>query len=102
MKELLKYISSTPIEYFLIFNDNFEIIKKSDNLNNLKSNNLKSFIWLEDFGRFEIFVKNIKRERWITGNFEISVNEKNYNKVSILGTTFESNNLIFWGIPKKR
>lgn len=101
MKELLKYLSSNPLEYFIIFNDKFEIIRRSDNLNLVKSNNLKSFIWLEDFERFEIFVKNIKREKWITGIFEISVNEKNYHKVNILATTFEGNNLIFWGIPQK-
>lgn len=63
MKEVLNYISNTPIEYFILFDDKFEIINMSNNLNHIKTKNLKPLIWLEDVDRFELFVKNLKREK---------------------------------------
>lgn len=97
MRDLLKYINDNSIDYYIIFSDKFEVIRFSNNINNQKLVNIKSLVWLEDVGRFEHFVKNIKRERWSIGHFEISLNEKTYKKVPIIGTTFEGNNLIFWG-----
>ena len=101
MKEVLNYISNTPIEYFILFDDKFEIINMSNNLNHIKTKNLRSLIWLEAVDRFELFVKNLKREKWILGSFEISFTEKHYDKVNVLGTTFEGNNLILWGTAQK-
>lgn len=101
MKDILKYLSDNSIDYFIIFNDKLEIIRNSNNINKLKSKNLRSLIWLEDISRFEQFAKNIKRERWSYGTFEISLIEKNYQKVQMLGTLFEGNNLILWGEPSQ-
>jgi len=99
MRDLLKYINDNSIDYYIIFTDNFNVIRCSSNLYDKKINNIKSLIWLEDVGRFEQFVKNIKRERWSIGHFEISLNEKTYQKVPIISTTFEGNNLMMWGRP---
>lgn len=101
MRDLLKYLSDNSIDNFIIFNDKYEIIRHSNNINGIKSKNIRSLIWLEDVSRFEQFVKYIKRERWSNGTFEISLNENNYKKVQMLGTLFEGNNLILWGEPSR-
>lgn len=97
MKDLLKYLADNSINYFIIFNDKFEIIKYSNNIEPFKNTNIRSLIWLEDIARFELFKKNLKRDKWTSGTFEVSLNEKTYQKVQILGTIFEGNNLIVWG-----
>lgn len=97
MRDLLQYLTSNSIDYYIIFNDKFEIIRTSNNINNKNVTNIRTMLWLEDVQRFELFVNNIKRSKWLTGYFEISLNEKNYQKIQIIGTTFEGNNLIFWG-----
>ncbi len=101
MRELLKYINDNSIDFYVVFNDKFEVMRSSNNIDSKKIRNIKSLIWLEEIGRFEQFIKNIKRERWSVGQFEVSLNEKTYQSIQIIGTTFEGNFLIFWGNPNK-
>lgn len=99
MKDLINYLNDKSINYYILLNEKLDIIKTSENISYLLNSNFKIHLWLEDIGRFELFARNVKKERFSTGNFEITLDKKNYEKVQILATAIEGKIALFWGKP---